>query len=83
MDCVVSNTVLGEKHDILPERRMKKGKLKMQKSDMIGDYAKEKSTVRYSFKIFNFTFYIPNDDGADAPRSYEGTLLLKQAFLLH
>jgi hypothetical protein len=23
---------------------------------MIGDYAKEKSTVRYSFKIFNFTF---------------------------
>jgi hypothetical protein len=37
MDCVVSNTVLGEKHDILPERRMKKGKLKMQKSVMIGD----------------------------------------------
>jgi hypothetical protein len=31
MDCVVSNTVLGEKHDILPERRMKKGKIKNAK----------------------------------------------------
>jgi hypothetical protein len=38
MDCVVSNTVLGEKHDILPEEENEKCKMKNAKANDCGLY---------------------------------------------